>query len=66
MRRPRAAKGSINNAINAVINAEVSGSDTAFDDEYDNCRKYEPRWTQEYYDSDSVESVIEYWLRLKP
>jgi hypothetical protein len=66
LRRPRAAEGSINDAIDAVVNAEVSGSDVAFGDEYDNWRKYEPRWTREHYDSDSVESVVEYWLRLKP
>lgn len=66
MRRPRAAEGSIDDAIDAVVNAEVSGSDAALNDEYDNWRKYEPRWTREYYDSDGVESVVEYWLRLKP
>jgi hypothetical protein len=60
LRRPQAAKDSIDDAINAVVNAEVSGSDAAFDDKYDNWRKYEPRWTREYYDSDSVESVVEY------
>jgi hypothetical protein len=66
LRRPRAAEDSINDAIDAVVNAEVSDSDAAFDDEYDKWRKYEPRWTRKYYDSDSVETVVEYWLRLKP
>jgi hypothetical protein len=66
LRRPRAAEGSINDTTDAVVNAEVSSSDVAFDDEYDSGRQYEPRWTPEHYDSDSVESVVEYRLRLKP
>ena len=65
LRRPKAAEASIDDAIDAVVNAELSG-DAALDDEYDNWRKYEPRWTREYYESNKAESPVKYWLRLQP
>jgi hypothetical protein len=63
--RRKPAAGSIDEAIDAVVNAELSG-DAAADDEYDNWRKYEPRWTQDHYMSTEAESAVQYWLRLQP
>ena len=65
LQRPKiAADSSINNAIDAIVNAELVSSN-AVSNKYENWRKYKPQWTREYYFSDTAESPITYWLRLK-
>ena len=59
-----AADSSIDDAIDAVVNAELASVD-AVTNKYENWRKYKPRWTREYYFSDTAESAIAYWLRLR-
>jgi hypothetical protein len=61
IRQREPASGSIDDAIDALVSQDDSSE--FHSDEYDNWRKYEPKWTRQQFEQDG--DVIKYWIGLR-